>query len=196
MKIKKFDIKKEYQKSFEYLKNSKNYIYAVIGIFVFFTLFGFFVPASESVSNQIMKFLEELFAKTANMDQKELIEFILVNNIQSSFFGMILGFFFGIFSIITTIANGYLLGFVSALTVNSQGFGILWRLVPHGIFELPALFISLGLGLKLGTFFLEKEKSKAFRNYLWNSLRVFLYIIIPLLLAAALIEGSLIFLSS
>ena len=91
---------------------------------------------------------------------------------------------------------GCLFGFCSAMVVMCEGFGGLWRLAPHGIFELPALFISLGLGLKLGMFFLEKDKVKTFRNYLWNSLRVFLYIIIPLLLVAALIEGTLIFFSS
>ena len=196
MKNKKFDIKEEYRKSFEYLRNSKNFIYVIVGIFAFFTLFGFFISTPENVSNQILKFLEELFDKTANMGQGELIQFILFNNVQSSFFGMIFGALFGIFSIVTTIANGYLLGFVSAMVVSSEGFGVLWRLAPHGIFELPALFISLGLGLKLGMFFLEKDKAKTFRNYLWNSLRVFLYIIIPLLLVAALIEGTLIFFSS
>ena len=34
----------------------------------------------------------------------------------------------------------------------------LFRLLPHGIFELPAIFISLGLGLRFGMFIFQKEK--------------------------------------
>jgi len=68
----------------------------------------------------------------------------------------------------------------------------MWRLVPHGIFELPAIFISLGIGLKFGTFIFQKNKSESFRRYLWNSLQLFVLIIMPLLIAAAIIEGALI----
>ena len=71
---------------------------------------------------------------------------------------------------------------------------VLWRIFPHGIFELPAVFISLGLGLKLGTFIFQRNKLKAFAEFFWNSLRVFLFIVLPLLIIAAIIEGSLIFL--
>jgi len=45
------------------------------------------------------------------------------------------------------------------LSVGIEGYGILWRLVPHGIFELPAVFISLGLGIKLGTFIFREYRS-------------------------------------
>ena len=186
----------EYKKSWNFIRESKKFIYSIVGIFFIFSLIGFFITTPTLIAEQILKFIEELLLKTQDMGHFELIKFIFFNNTQSSFFGMIFGALFGIFSVVTTIANGYLLGFVSAMVVSSKGFGVLWRLAPHGIFELPALFISLGLGLKLGMFFLEKDKAKTFRNYLWNSLRVFLYIIIPLLLVAALIEGTLIFFSS
>ena len=63
---------------------------------------------------------------------------------------MILGIFLGIFPIITTISNGVILGYVLKRTAESVGVIEFWRLFPHGIFELPAVFISLGLGLKLG----------------------------------------------
>ena len=93
----------------------------------------------------------------------------------------------GFFPVIFAIANGYVLGFVASATVEVQGISILWRLFPHGIFELPAIFISLGLGLKLMTFIFEKNKLKTLKIYLKNSLRVFLFIIIPLLIIAAVI---------
>ena len=91
--------------------------------------------------------------------------------------------------------NGYVLGFVAYLVVNSDGILVLWRLFPHGIFELPAIFISLGLGLKVGTFIFQKKKFESLKKYSLNSLRVFLFIVLPLLIIASIIEGSLIYLS-
>jgi stage II sporulation protein M len=76
--------------------------------------------------------------------------------------------------------------------VYEEGILVLWRLLPHGIFELPALFLSAGLGLRLGTFIFRKNKLKSLKNYLFESLRVFLFIIFPFLLIAAIIEGILI----
>ena len=72
-----------------------------------------------------------------------------------------------------------------------NGYLILLRLLPHGIFEIPALILSLGLGLKLGFFIFTKNKKKYLKDNLINSLRVFVYIILPLLIIAAIIEASL-----
>ena len=159
-------------------------------------MLGYFIPAPENIVQLILEFIEELLRKTEGMSPVDLTSFIFFNNLQSSFFGMIFGVVFGIFPVITIVSNGYLLGFVSSSTAQSEGFLILWRLFPHGIFELPALIISMGLGLKIGTFIFQKKKIESLKNYLWNSLRVFLFVIIPLLFIAAIIEGILIFLFS
>jgi stage II sporulation protein M len=107
---------------------------------------------------------------------------------------MILGIFFGVFPIITIIINGYILGYVALATTNAESFFSLWRILPHGIFELPAVFISLGLGLKLGTFIFHDDKIKSLKEFFVSSIKVFLFIIVPLLIVAAVIEGALIFL--
>jgi stage II sporulation protein M len=78
------------------------------------------------------------------------------------------------------------------MRVQSSGLTSLLNLLPHGIFELPAIFISLGLGLKLGTTWFKKNIAETFRKYFWESLRVFVWIILPLLSVAAIIEGLLI----
>jgi stage II sporulation protein M len=139
-----------------------------------------------------LEFIKDLLAKTQGMSQIELTKFLFFNNLQSSFFGMLFGLAFGIFPMITSIANGYLLGFVAAKTVGQEGILILWKLFPHGIFELPALFISLGLGLKLGTIIFQKNKIRAFKEYVKKSLKVFFFVIVPLLIVAAIIEAGLI----
>jgi len=174
-----FSLKKEYIESWRYLKESKNFIYVAIGIFVASFILAFFISPSETLLNYIFEFIQELLEKTQGMSTTKLIGFIFLNNFQSSFFGMVLGVV-------------YILGFVSSLTIVEQGAFSLWRILPHGIFELPAIFISLGLGLKLGSFVFEKNKFETFKNFLRSSLRVFLFIVIPLLIIAGIIEGILI----
>lgn len=186
-----FDICKEYKKGLEYIIESKNFIYIIIGIFSFFVLFGFFIPPPEFLYNSVVDFVKEILEATKNMSPPQLIWFIISNNVRSTFFGVSLGILLGIFPIINAVANGYILGFVSALSVESGGLSVLWKLLPHGIFELPAIFISLGLGLKFGTFMFQKKKLESFSNYLLNSMRVFLLIVIPLLIIAGIIEGTL-----
>jgi stage II sporulation protein M len=188
-----FSLVEQYKKTWDYLRKSQNFIWTIVGIFFAFVLIGFFVPLSEQVSESIFKFLEELVGKTKDMSQGELISFLFLNNVQSSFFGFVFGVVLGIFSIFATALNGFILGFVAAWSVEVAGFSSLWKIFPHGIFELPAVFISLGLGLKFGSFIFQKEVGESFRDYFLNGLRVFFFVVIPLLIVAAIIEGSLIF---
>ncbi len=183
---------KPFVKSFNYIKKSKNFIYFIIGTFFLLTLIGYFIHPSDYLLDYLLKFIRELIEKTEGLSAYDLIKFIFFNNLQSSFFGLILGFFFGIFPIFFAVINGYVLGFVASMAVSEGGIFSLWRIFPHGIFELPAIFISLGLGLKFGYFILQKNRAESFKNYFWNSIRVFLVIVIPLLIIAAIIEGILI----
>lgn len=191
-KRKGFNLLKEYKNSWNYVKDSKIFIYAVIGIFLFFILIGFFLPTPSFIYDAIINYIRDILAKTENMSLLNTIFFIISNNVQSTFFGILFGIFFGIFPVINAIINGYLLGFVSSISVANGGILTLWRLLPHGIFELPAVFISLGLGLKLGMFVFQKNKIKSLKDYLISSFKAFLLIVIPLLVIAGIIEGTLI----
>ena len=194
IKKQKFSLKKEYKKSWNYIKESKKFIWIVIGIFLGFALIGFFVPPPEYLSQKIFEFVKEILLKTDGMSQNQLIGFIFFNNIQSSFFGMAFGIFLGIFPVIAAIANGYLLGFVANLAIQDGGLLSLWRIFPHGIFELPAVFISFALGLRLGASIFSRKKFGNLNKNFISSLKTFILIIIPLLIIAAIIEGTLIFL--
>ena len=142
----------------------------------------------------ILEYIKQILEQTKDMSMLQLISFIFLNNLQASFIGLIFGLFFGFFPVFFAVFNGYLLGVVASLTVSQEGFSSLLNLFPHGIFELPAVFISLGLGLNLGAFIFQKDKKEFFKKNVSNSIRVFFFVVIPLLLIAAIIEGSLIFL--
>ena len=68
----------------------------------------------------------------------------------------------------------------------------MWRLLPHGIFELPAIILSIGIGLKLGVEIWKKDSWNVLKRNIIESLRFFIFIIMPLLVIAAIIEGLLI----
>ena len=169
MKKNKLNLREEYQKSWDYIRESRNFIYLIIGVFFLFVLAGYFLPVSTEIENLIMEFIKNLLEQTKNMSYSELSSFIFLNNLESSFFGLIFGFFLGIFPVLVAVFNGYILGFVVEKGVEGGGIFVLWRLLPHGIFELTAVFISLGMGVKFGTFLFQKKKVESFRKYLWNS---------------------------
>jgi len=104
---KNFDLKEEYKNSWNYLKESKNFIYIIIIIFFVFVLIGFFIPAPDFLTEQILKFIEELIGKTQGMSQWDLIKFIFLNNLQSSFYGVVFGVLLGIFPIVAAIATSW-----------------------------------------------------------------------------------------
>ena len=66
----------------------------------------------------------------------EIISFIFLNNIRSSFLGIVLGIILGIFPVYATVLNGIILG--STLKVSFlKGVLTIWKILPHGVFELP-----------------------------------------------------------
>ncbi|MDP3027165.1 MAG: stage II sporulation protein M [Nanoarchaeota archaeon] len=182
-----------YKLSLKTLKDAKNYVWFATILFFSFILIGFLFPVF--FQQQIYDFLKEIFKQTEGLDTWNMIRFIFMNNLKSSFFAIFCGVLFGIIPFAVLVANGYVIGFVVNKTVASEGALVLWRLLPHGIFELPAVLISIGVGLRLGMFlfvYKEKNKLREFGKWLIDSLRVFIFIVVPLLVIAAIIEGSLI----
>lgn len=189
MKFKK-EVGKEIREAFGYLGESKNYLWAIALIFIAGALVGFAFSESFSFLDSI---LGELISKISGMGPGELILFILQNNVKSSLYGIAFGVVLGIFPLITTLFNGILIGYVMKAVWLEAGVGEFWRILPHGVFELPAVVISLALGLKLGMFVFSKNAFGELKDRLKKSLIIFLCLVVPLLVVAAIIEGLLIF---
>lgn len=184
-----------YRKSWEHIKSSKKFIFLVIGLFLFSLILGYLYHPEE-ISSVILEYIDKILKDTQGMDSSQMILFIFLNNLRVGFAGIIYGFLLGILPVLFTLANGYVVGFVSYLAVSSSGTGSLLNLLPHGIFELPAIFISFAMGIKFGTFVFYKEKMNKFVSFFKESLRVFIFVVIPLLIIAAIIEGTLMFISN
>jgi len=190
-RINKF-VYSNFRLSLDYIKEIKNYIWFSLILFFGVGILGYIFPVF--FEKQILEMVTELIKQTENLGGLELIRFIFINNLKSGFFAMIFGIFLGIVPFVVAVMNGYVLGFVANKIVAIEGIFVLWRLLPHGIFEIPAIMISIGLGLRLGLFlFVSKNKTwKEFKKWLVDSLRVFVFIVIPLLVIACIIEGILI----
>jgi stage II sporulation protein M len=180
---------KIFDSSLKYIKESRNYIYFVIILFFFSAIIGFFFPDNFRFIDAILK---EIAEKASSLKGIDLIIFIFDNNIRSAFLGLILGVLLGVFPFINALSNGIVLGYVFSKVWQISGFADFWRILPHGIFELPAIFIALGIGIKLGMFVFSNNKMKEFKYRFWSSLKAFVSIIAPLLIIAAIIEGLLI----
>ena len=67
------------------------------------------------------------------------------------------------------------------------------NLIPHGIFELPAILFSIGIGTKIGADLINSNnKKRILKKNCIESLRFFVFVIFPLILIAGIIEGFLI----
>jgi len=181
---------KNYSACWKFLNESKWHIVFAIGIFMLVFLIGFIYPFF--FRGQIFKWIEELVLSLEGKGTLEIIGFIFFNNLKASFFAIVGGIVLGLIPLINVVANGYIVGFVARETAVAEGIGVLWQLVPHGIFELPAILLSIGFGFKIGMDLFRKDVKKMLGHNFREALRFFMFVIFPLLLVAGIIEGLLI----
>jgi len=188
MKKRENYIYRNFKLALKELKELKNFFYFSLAIFSLFTIIGLIFPTF--FQEQIIELIKSLILQTQNLRPIELISFIMANNLKVAFFGMLLGIVFGIIPTLALVVNGYVLGFVLHRSILDQGIFIIWRLLPHGIFEIPAILISTSLGIKLGI------NLRNFKVNFKSALRIFIFIVVPLLVIAGIIEGLFIALLS
>ena len=179
-----------YKESWDFVVESRKEIYFAIIIFVLFGLLGFLVSPTEEIQKIIYEKMAEIVLMFEGLNAWQTIWTIFSNNLYVAFTSILFGLTAEIGTFFVDLFNGYIVGFVASEVVSQNGLLILWRLLPHGIFELPAIFIALGLGFRIGKSFFAKEKTfSVFKK----ALRVLVLILLPLLIIAAIIEGLLVF---
>ena len=183
-------LRDEYKKCWKFLNESKVYLILSTILFSISILVGILFPMFEE---EILKIIQEMVLRFEGLNSFETIVTILGNNLQAALFAIVLGVIFGILPLIIAIFNGYLVGFIARYVIAEEGILVLWRLLPHGIFEIPAILISIAFGLKIGFELWRPLPEKILKKNFKESLRFFVFVIIPLLLIAAVIEGLLIF---
>lgn len=167
-------------------------IWFIAGIFLGITVFLIYPQILE----EILKAFEEKFGDTSELNFNLVIA-IFFNNLKVAVIGLIGGLLFGIGPFLVVVINGFLLGFIGTsvfLAIDtSLGSSLLvlgLGLIPHGVFEIPALLLTSALGLRLGINWMQAEKGervKTFRQDLRHILKASPLIIV-LLFVAALVE--------
>ncbi|PTQ56773.1 MAG: hypothetical protein BSOLF_2661 [Candidatus Carbobacillus altaicus] len=164
--------------------------------------FIFFEPLQailqQTIENLIQKILPE---DTGTVDSLTLFRAIFLNNLQAALITLFSGFLFGIFPVFTMLLNGLAVGYTLKIAaMNGANILLLlsFGILPHGIFEIPALILSAAYGFVLGALVIQSV-ARLFsrtgeRTLGWSStMRALLpnvVLITVLLLIAAAIEST------
>lgn len=177
-----------------YLSELRPYLIASLAIFTLGGLFGAlaasrFPALSDHFGEAIGGFLKAFRA----LPKPQLAAAIFVNNSVKTLAALLLGLGFGVLPAIFLAANGAVLGLVAYLSIHRHGiWTLLLGILPHGLIELTAVFLGTAAGLLLGDCVLKKLTRKSETNIkaeLARALRLFTWVILPMLLVAALIEA-------
>jgi len=188
---KEFPLIKTYIECFETIRVCKSFIMSVAAAF----LMGLIVGSvyHEDFSTTLMPMLKALIQQTQGLGWLGLVIFIFHNNFTTAAITLLTGGLFFILPYFHAIANGIMVGFVLQQVGDLTGSTQWWKLLPHGVFEIPAFFMALGLGVYLGLFWQEDDKIAALKHRLIACLKTCVLVIAPLLAIAAIIEASLAF---
>jgi stage II sporulation protein M len=122
------------------------------------------------------------------------IVLLFLNNLFASMYIVLLGVILGLPPLLGLFTNGAFLGTVitnlGLSGINALAFFSL-GVLPHGVFELTAFFLSAAFGLKLGfhaIFPLPQKKRGESIVFIWKEFWTVLPLILILLVIAAAIE--------
>ncbi|MED4586291.1 stage II sporulation protein M [Brevibacillus choshinensis] len=185
--------------------DNRRFFLAACLLFIGGGLIGYLqAPMVESMVSELMGQLKEIVDRIKESGGGVFATFWMIfsNNVVSALMMMALGLFFAFFPIIGLVANGILLGFILSKSVGVSpwlmfGAGIL----PHGIFELPAVLFAAGIGIRLGLLsfrsvgvLFQPNKVDRLKNDWYDTLKQFpvaVITVIVLLLIAAIVESSI-----
>lgn len=116
---------------------------------------------------------------------------LFANNLRAMVLGILYGFIpFLYLPALALGVNAAILGMLASL-IDGQWLLLAAGILPHGIFELPALFLSLAAGLCLCkniNAYIRKNEKGIMKPLLLNVLRVTVLLVLPLLVIAAVME--------
>ena len=171
----------------------KKCIILVTAIFIVSAVSGYLYAASNPFeSARVMQELSDDLGWITDLDPILILFVIFLNNAIKSFLVILLG----VLVIVPTMFimfNGYILGIVMCESARIEGpLYIAAAILPHGIIELPMVFVSAALGTRIGMMVLLRISGKIPTEEILSTLKwsISFYFrwILPLLFVAAVIE--------
>jgi stage II sporulation protein M len=166
----------------------------VLSIVVFFVsaLAGYVYtsmnPASADMSLQELQNLVDIIKELSPL---QIMLFIFLNNALKSLAVILLGVSIGVIPLLFLAYNGYVLGAVAYVTGAKEGLSfVLLAIIPHGLIELPMIFISVAIGVRIGLTTLARLRGQtvSVKQEITAGVAVFIRFVAPLLLVASVIE--------
>ncbi|MBP2678804.1 MAG: protein of unknown function transrane [Deltaproteobacteria bacterium] len=121
---------------------------------------------------------------------------ILVQNVMATIFVILSGTVVGIIPTFAISSNGFGLGVLYRQASDASGYSkAALKVLPYGVFEIPALLIAASYGLWLGVMVVRRMRGKEpalLRIHMEHAFRRYFAIVFPLLIVAAAIETTLI----
>ena len=186
----------------DYTYGLRWYLLIIVSIFVAFAAIGYSVAImSPTYTDQTISEVKEQVGPLKETSALGLMLGIFENNVIKCFLVVVLGLAAGVAPLLFTVANGIVIGIVVGATIGKTGLPyVLVGILPHGVIEMPMVFLSAAIGLKLGWDVLRALVRK--QVPIWKDIKegllIFVFWVAPLLLVAAFMEtfvtGTLLYL--
>lgn len=172
----------------------KPYILILASIFIASFLAGTLAPTSfQKEAAEASRFIADM---VRGLSGGWLFYNILVHNVIASILILLSGVLFGIVPIFSMGANGFFLGVIYRQAAEMAGYSkAAIMILPHGVFEIPALLLAASYGLWLGVMTVQRVRGKEstlLRFHIEHAFRRYFAVVFPLLIVAAGIETTLI----
>jgi stage II sporulation protein M len=185
-----------------YVYDLRWYLLIIVAVFAVFVAIGYTIAVTSPTftDNTISDFKEQV-GPLKETSALGLMLGIFENNVIKCFLVVVLGLVAGVAPLLFTVANGIVIGIVVGATMGKSGLlYVLVGILPHGVIEMPMVFLSAAIGLKLGSDVLRALIQK--KVHLWKDIRegllIFVFWVAPLLFVAAFMEtfvtGTLLYL--
>ena len=143
-------------------------------------------PEHFSFFNEVLKNLADKFLGKSAIS---FISSVFIHNLIASYLTMCVVVLFGFLPATIAVLNGFILGFVIASAPGVSTLKMFSLLVPHGIFEWPAMMIAWGIGIWRGFGYRFLKTHSTYKERWLEANKVFITVVLPLLFIAAIIEG-------
>jgi len=155
------------------LQEARAYIFAAIIIFVSGNILALLIP---HVGEKVISLALEYFKPFKDKNYLELLVAIFLQNASSAFLAIAFGFLLGIIPVLGAVFNGIVLGALVHLDPLH-----IFMIIPHGLFELPAVFIAWGLGIWCAGGLFQARRLETIIVRIKKSLNIYLSVVVPLL---------------
>ncbi|MEM2924895.1 MAG: stage II sporulation protein M [Methanocellales archaeon] len=177
-----------------YISDLKLYILLAAGVFFGSMVAGYQYSQvnPEAIKSTVEEIMKE-FAEFKDYPLPVLMLRIFAQNTILSFLALLLGLCFGVLSLAFLAYNGWIIGLVIYEVQQKMGSQyIIAGLVPHGIIEVPMILISVAIGFRLGVEVIKVILGNGnLRREFKKGLSIYIFLVVPLLFIAALVEISI-----